>query len=50
MNAHRGVVNLLTDFDRRAPLRPAGRAALYASLSFDVSVLELFAALETSVG
>lgn len=42
---HRGVVNLLTDFDRRAPLRPAGRAALYASLSFDVSVLELFAAL-----
>ncbi|HYH97666.1 non-ribosomal peptide synthetase [Hyalangium sp.] len=43
--AHRGVVNLLTDFDRRAPLAPGGHAALYASLSFDISVLEIFAAL-----
>jgi amino acid adenylation domain-containing protein/thioester reductase-like protein len=44
---HEGVVNLLTDFDRRAPLSVGDRCSLYTSLNFDVSIYEIFSALLT---
>ncbi|HEY0738799.1 MAG TPA: amino acid adenylation domain-containing protein [Herpetosiphonaceae bacterium] len=43
--AHRGVINLLADFDRRQPLTTGDRGSLWGSISFDVSVYELFSAL-----
>ena len=42
---HRGVVNLLTDIDRRQPLSPGDGCSWWTSLSFDVSVYEIFSAL-----
>jgi amino acid adenylation domain-containing protein len=42
---HRGVINLLTDFARRAPLRAGVGFSCWTSLSFDVSVYEIFSAL-----
>ena len=42
---HRGVVNLLTDIDRRQPLSPEDGCSWWTSLSFDVSVYEIFSAL-----
>ncbi|GAB4190085.1 MAG: hypothetical protein Fur006_31860 [Coleofasciculaceae cyanobacterium] len=42
---HEGVINLLTDFDRRAPLSVGDRCSLYTSLNFDVSIYEIFSAL-----
>jgi amino acid adenylation domain-containing protein len=42
---HRGVVNLLADFQRRQPLAPGMACSWWASLSFDVSVYELCSAL-----
>ncbi len=42
---HRGALNLLADLDRRRPLVPGEAAALWTSISFDVSVWEVFAAL-----
>jgi amino acid adenylation domain-containing protein len=43
--SHRGVVNLLGDFQRRQPLQPGDRCSLWTSLSFDVSIYEIFSAL-----
>ncbi|HEY0605397.1 MAG TPA: amino acid adenylation domain-containing protein [Herpetosiphonaceae bacterium] len=43
--AHRGVLNLLADFERRQPLTTGDRGSLWGSISFDVSVYELFSAL-----
>jgi amino acid adenylation domain-containing protein len=43
--SHRGVVNLLDDFHRRQPLRAGQRCSAWTSLSFDVSVYEIFGAL-----
>jgi amino acid adenylation domain-containing protein len=42
---HRGVLNLLAEFARRQPLAPGSRGSLWTSLSFDVSVYEIFAPL-----
>ncbi len=42
---HRGVLNLLADFDRRQPLAPGTRGCLWTSLSFDVSVYDIFSVL-----
>jgi amino acid adenylation domain-containing protein len=42
---HRGVVNLLADFQRRQPLAPGMACSWWTSLSFDVSVYELCSAL-----
>ena len=42
---HRGVLNLLADFDRRQPLTAESRGSLWTSLSFDVSVYEIFSPL-----
>ncbi|MBW8874484.1 MAG: amino acid adenylation domain-containing protein [Acidobacteria bacterium] len=42
---HRGVLNLLADLERRRPLVPGEACGLWTSISFDVSVWEIFAAL-----
>jgi amino acid adenylation domain-containing protein len=42
---HRGVVNLLNDFQRRQRLEPGDRCSAWTTLSFDVSVYEIFSAL-----
>ncbi|HSK77358.1 MAG TPA: amino acid adenylation domain-containing protein, partial [Thermoanaerobaculia bacterium] len=42
---HRNVLNLLADFARRQPLLPGSRGSLWTSLSFDVSVYEIFSPL-----
>ncbi|HSK77764.1 MAG TPA: amino acid adenylation domain-containing protein [Thermoanaerobaculia bacterium] len=42
---HRGVLNLLADFARRQPLAAGSRGSLWTSLSFDVSVYEIFSPL-----
>ncbi|MBW8876584.1 MAG: amino acid adenylation domain-containing protein [Acidobacteria bacterium] len=42
---HRGVLNLLADFERRQPLAAGSRGSLWTSLSFDVSVYEIFSPL-----
>ncbi|HEU5349502.1 MAG TPA: amino acid adenylation domain-containing protein, partial [Ktedonobacterales bacterium] len=42
--AHRGVVSLLTDFQRHQPLAPGDGCSWWTSLSFDVSVYEIFSA------
>jgi non-ribosomal peptide synthetase component F len=42
---HRNVLNLLADFARRQPLAPGSRGSLWTSLSFDVSVYEIFSPL-----
>ncbi len=40
-----GVLNLLTDFKRRVPITAGDRCGLWTSVSFDVSVYEIFSAL-----
>ncbi len=42
---HRGVLNLLRDFQARAPLRPGDRCSVWTSPGFDVSVYEIFSPL-----
>ena len=42
---HVGVVNLLTDFENRQPLSVGNACSVWTSLSFDVSVYEIFSAL-----
>ncbi|HEM45766.1 MAG TPA: non-ribosomal peptide synthetase, partial [Alphaproteobacteria bacterium] len=42
---HESVLNLFADFDRRRPIEPGDRCALWTSVSFDVSVYEIFTAL-----
>ncbi len=42
---HRSVLNLLADFTRRAPISAGDRCGLWTSVSFDVSVYEIFSAL-----
>jgi aspartate racemase len=42
---HAGVPNLLTDFNRHTPILPGHRCSLWASISFDASVYEIFSAL-----
>ncbi len=42
---HRSVLNVLTDFARRAPISAGDRCGLWASMSFDASALEIFSAL-----
>jgi amino acid adenylation domain-containing protein/non-ribosomal peptide synthase protein (TIGR01720 family) len=42
---HCGVLNLLADFTSRQPLKDTDRCSLWTSLSFDVSVYEIFSAL-----
>jgi amino acid adenylation domain-containing protein len=42
---HRGVVNLLADFQRRQPIASGTACSWWTSLSFDVSIYELFSAL-----
>jgi len=42
---HRGVLNLLADFEQRQPLEPGWLSSGWTSLSFDVSVYEIFSAL-----
>jgi amino acid adenylation domain-containing protein len=42
---HRSVLNVLTDFARRAPISAGDRCGLWASVSFDASALEIFSAL-----
>lgn len=44
---HRGVINLLADVQRRAPISAGDGCALWTSTSFDVSVYEIFSALLT---
>jgi non-ribosomal peptide synthetase component F len=41
---HRGVVSLLSDIQRRGPLAPGAACSWWTSLSFDVSVYEIFSA------
>jgi amino acid adenylation domain-containing protein len=43
--AHRGVLSLIADIQRRAPLSPGARASFWTSIGFDVSVYEMFSAL-----
>ncbi|HET7010422.1 MAG TPA: amino acid adenylation domain-containing protein [Anaerolineales bacterium] len=43
--AHRGVVNLLNDLQRRQPIAPGDPCSWWTSVSFDVSVYEIFSAL-----
>ncbi len=42
---HAGVVNLLSDFAHRQPLHTGEGCSLWTSISFDVSVYEIFSAL-----
>jgi amino acid adenylation domain-containing protein len=42
---HRGVVNLLYGFHRRQPWATSTRCSFFSSLSFDVSVYEIFSSL-----
>jgi amino acid adenylation domain-containing protein/non-ribosomal peptide synthase protein (TIGR01720 family) len=42
---HRGVLNLLADFERLQPLAPGAAWSLWTSPNFDVSVYEIFSAL-----
>lgn len=42
---HRGVVNLLTDFQNKKRLSPGDRCSLWTSFNFDVSLYEIFSAL-----
>jgi amino acid adenylation domain-containing protein len=42
---HLGVLNLLADFENRQPLNVKDACSLWTSLSFDVSVYEIFSAL-----
>lgn len=42
--AHRSVVSLLADFQRRQPIEPGDSCSWWTSLSFDVSVYEIFSA------
>lgn len=42
---HLGVLNLLADFENRQPLSVKDTCSLWTSLSFDVSVYEIFSAL-----
>jgi amino acid adenylation domain-containing protein len=44
---HRAVVNLLADAQRRAPLGVGDRCSAWTSVSFDVSVYDVFSALTT---
>jgi amino acid adenylation domain-containing protein/non-ribosomal peptide synthase protein (TIGR01720 family) len=43
--AHRGVVNLLTDCQQRQAIVPGDACSWWTSISFDVSVYEIFSAL-----
>ena len=43
--AHRGVVNLLTDFQQRETIQPGDECSWWTSPSFDVSVYEIFSPL-----
>lgn len=43
---HRGVINLLAEFQQRLPIKSGERCSLWTQLSFDVSVYEIFSALE----
>jgi amino acid adenylation domain-containing protein/non-ribosomal peptide synthase protein (TIGR01720 family) len=45
MLAHRGVVNLLADFQRRQAIQPGEQCSWWTSPSFDVSVYEIFSSL-----
>ncbi len=40
--AHRGVINILTEFHRRRRVQPGERSSWWTSLNFDVSVWEIF--------
>ncbi|WP_427156899.1 amino acid adenylation domain-containing protein [Aliinostoc sp. HNIBRCY26] len=42
---HQGVTNLLTDFQIKQPLAQGNKCSLWTSISFDVSVYEIFSAL-----
>jgi amino acid adenylation domain-containing protein len=42
---HESVLNLFADFDRRRPISPGERCSLWTSVSFDVSVYEIFTPL-----
>ncbi|MCV3216659.1 amino acid adenylation domain-containing protein [Plectonema radiosum NIES-515] len=42
---HQGVTNLLADFQIKQPLAQGNRCSLWTSISFDVSVYEIFSAL-----
>ena len=42
---HRSVLNLIYEFQNRAPLAPGSRYSIWTSSSFDVSVYEYFSAL-----
>jgi surfactin family lipopeptide synthetase C len=42
---HESVLNLFADFDRRRPISPGERCSVWTSVSFDVSVYEIFTAL-----
>ncbi|MGI9245042.1 MAG: amino acid adenylation domain-containing protein [Verrucomicrobiales bacterium] len=42
---HRGVIQLLEEMDRRAPLGEARRVAWWTNVGFDVSVYEIYSAL-----
>jgi amino acid adenylation domain-containing protein len=46
---HAGVLNLLEDFQARQPIGPGDQCSLWTSLSFDVSIYEIFAALTAGV-
>jgi amino acid adenylation domain-containing protein len=43
--SHVGVINLLADFESRQPLAPVDECSVWTSLSFDVSVYEIFSPL-----
>jgi amino acid adenylation domain-containing protein len=42
---HQGVPNLLADFQRKQPIEPGDACSLWAALSFDASVYEIWSAL-----
>ena len=42
---HRGVINLLSDFQNRRPIGPGDICSWWTSLNFDVSVYEIFSPL-----
>lgn len=47
---HEGLINLLAEFQRRQPIGCGDRGALWTSISFDVSVYEVFSVLCTGAG
>ena len=42
---HKSVLNLLSEFERLAPLQPSARCSWWTNVGFDVSIYEVFSAI-----